>query len=219
MFNTRLEGLLLTACLLAAYLGAAQAVQRQGPDLHMQEPKMTAVEAQPLTRYEAAVAMHRFITQLEKGLSEGMERPIFTGSAGALKTSSRHPVWARQAVAALQQRGLIDSGKSFNGKQPMPRHEFASLLNRYIQTLDKAILRSGMKPFQAMKAGVQPKIALPKNHPAYAALANLAKGGWIPATSPIYTAPQSSLMVKDATESLALVTSKFVERYTNREPH
>jgi len=217
MHNRCLRGFLLPACLLAACL--AVTAQRQGPDLHMQEPKMTASEAQPLTRYEAAVAMHRFITQLEKGLTEGMERPIFTGSASALKVSSSHPVWARQAVAALQQRNLIDSKKAFNGKQPMPRYEFAAMLDKYIQVLDKAILRSGVKPFQAIKTSVQPKITLPKSHPGYAPLTNLAKGGWIPPTSKVYTAPKNSLMVKDATEAMATVTGKFVERYTSMEPN
>lgn len=216
MRNTCLRGLLLSACLLAVCLEVT--AQRQSPDLHMQEPKMTAAEAQPLTRYEAAVALHRFIIQLEKGLSEGMERPIFTGSASALKTNNSHPAWARQAVATLQQRGLIDSKKAFNGKQAMPRYEFAAMLDKYIQTLDKAILRSGAKPFQTLKSGVQPKITLPKNHPGHSPLTNLAKGGWIPATSMIYAAPRNGLMVKDATQALATVTGKFVERYTNQEP-
>lgn len=216
MLNTWLRGLVLASCLLAVCLEAT--AQRQSPDLHMQEPKMTATESQPLTRYEAAVAMHRFITQLEKGLSEGMERPIFTGSASALKTSRRHPAWARQAVAALQQRGVIDRKKPFNGKQSMPRYEFAAWLHRYIQTLDKAILRSGAKPFQVLKSGVQPKITLPKNHLGYSALTHLAKGGWIPATSMVYAAPKNSLLVKDASQALASVTSKFIERYTSQEP-
>lgn len=207
---------LFALALNLAYAGQ-EPPSRGMPTLSKVKAKPTPASKQPLTRYEFAVAMKEFMTRLEKGLTEGFQKTIYTGTSGALPLSSRHPAWAREAVAELQVRGLIDPKTAFNGNLPLTRYDFALIVSRYIRKLDQLMTQRVGKPVRADKTTVRIRLNVPKNHPAYRAILFLYQNRWLPYTSNVFKGSTETMSAQEVADAFAFIMTRFVERYTDEE--
>jgi len=206
---------LLILNILLMSMGLAQDAPRT-PSLHKPPPEPASAYDQPLTGYEAAVLIAEFIQNLEKGLSEALEAPIHTASAGEVSLSGKHPQWARKALLELKRRGLIPP--DFNGRQPIKRYQVGIILARYAQRLDARMRAQLGNPIGRTHFQTQPRIALPTHHPAYASLKYLAEGAWVGAESLLYRQPEGTLRGKELPDMLQQIAQRILERYT-REKH
>lgn len=189
--------------------------QQRGVKFKKEPPKPTPIEEQTLTGYEAAVALYGFMQRVEKGLTEATELPVFTGSPSAAKQDSKHPQWARKAVAELQARKVLSA--NFKGSQVLTRHQFAASMMTYLSLVDQSMQRVAGRPNRLPASNKTSHINLKTTHPDYGALKSLLQGGWLPTDSPFFKEAAKPLIVRDVGDMFGYVTSRLIERYT-REP-
>jgi hypothetical protein len=189
---------------------------QEAPQQHKPPPPKTSAYDQPLTGYEVAVLVAEFVQNLERGLSEAFEKPISTAGTGEVTLRGNHPKWVRPALLELKRRDLIPP--QFNGHLPMKRYQVGIMLARYAQQLD-ACMRSQLgTPIGRTRFQTQPRIALPRQHPAYGALRYLAEGAWVGAESTLYREPEGTIRGHELPDMLKQFTQRILERYT-REKH
>jgi hypothetical protein len=127
----------------------------------------------------------------------------------------------QQAMQALTQKGIMRATGSFRPNQPVTRGELAVVLVKMIDYLEN----TGPKKLSQVKspALVTPRVraglaALPRNTPAYRAMARLAQGGYLLASNraeffmPTRQNINQPVTAREVSTALAGIASRIAEK-------
>ncbi len=123
--------------------------------------------------------------------------------------------WAAGAVRRLASEKIMTGSApgKFQGDKPVTRYELALTLDRLVRYME-----AGRKPLS--KAGTPNPVRLPAaaNAQTRQALAHLAQGGFVSASSPLLQA-NKVVTARELTDVLAQVTIRLTDRSLPATPH
>lgn len=148
---------------------------------------------------------------------------VFVLSCSAVSSVDAAPaLTARQAAQKLSQKGIrLAPGGQFHPDQPVTRGELAIVLVRMIDYLENQgpvkVSQSKSPPLVTPRARAALQ-SLPHRHPAYAAMARLARGGYLLASNhgdlflPARQTIDRPVTARELSAALAGIASRIAEK-------